>query len=251
MKIKEIIENLENFAPLSLAEEWDNSGFFLGDANTSVNSILLSLDLTPAVIDEAINIGANLIITHHPVTLSPFHHILVSDKTGAMIIKLMQNKIHVYSMHTNLDNCTGGVNDVLAARTGLANVQILENTPLRLGRISPVSLEELIAVVKKELGTKHLRYVGDLRKVVKKVAVLGGSGGDYIENCIGLADVFVTADIKYHQAQTAAFYGLCLIDAGHFETENIILEHLCRHIAAVGVPVRQTATHTKSFLQYM
>ena len=334
-----IAETLEKFAPCHLAESWDNVGLLVGQSDLRVEKILLTLDVTPEVIAEAIDTGSNLIVTHHPFPFKPGKTIRTDCPEGAMLASLLKNDIAVYAAHTNLDAAIGGVNDALATALGLNSVTPLKKAEERLvkivvyvpsgheeqvwqamaeagaghigqyshcsfrvdgigtfrpgegthpyigtagkhervaeirletvapavlsgdvvramlsahpyeeaaydiypmenvrhqgglGRIgrlpAPVKLQEFACRVKKALDFAGVRGVGDKASRIACVAVCGGSGMELagIARSAG-ADVLVTGDIRYHEAQTALAQGLCLVDAGHFATEIPVLETL-------------------------
>jgi dinuclear metal center YbgI/SA1388 family protein len=337
--VGDITKVIENFAPLYLAEEWDNSGLQVGNLNNEVNRVLLSLDVTERTIEKAIENKCELIITHHPFLFNPVSSIDLSSKKGKFIEKLIKANINVYSAHTNLDITNEGVNDILANIIGIKNKKVLKSTvydylykivvyvpkthernilkalsssgagfignysdcsfssigvgrfkPLegsnpfigelneveeveevrieaivtkkilhktiyevkkahpyeevaldiiklenlneqygygRVGDIDPISFNEALDRIKSSLGTQNLIVYGGKDIQIKRIAVCGGSGSDFIvdakrEN----ADLYLTADIKYHDAQLAKELNMVLIDAGHFYTEKPILNKL-------------------------
>lgn len=231
MKVCEAVETINIHAPYSLAYEWDNSGFIAGRKDTEIKKILISLDFTPEVLGEAIENGCNLIITHHPYIFKGISKITDETSVGDTLLKLIENKISLICAHTNLDRADGGINDILCDKIGLKNIshigQIIQNTgEFRVGEWDG-TLNRLVSSVKSVLGsTVRISISND--KDVKKVGVCSGSGCEFTE-CAKQngCDVFLTADAKYHDFQRAAELGIILIDAGHFETENII----CTHIA--------------------
>lgn len=330
---------LEKFAPLRLAEDWDNVGLLIGSPDQKIEKILLTLDVTPAVVAEAAEIGANLLLTHHPFPFRPGKTIRTDRPEGALLASLLKRDIAVYAAHTNLDSAPDGVNDVLASTLGLIEVVPLKGSAERLmklavyvptgyeekvwqamaaaraghigryshcsfqvqgtgtflptagtrpfigttgnleqvrevrietivpaalsddvieamlavhpyeeaaydlyplenvrqwggmGRIGslskPVSLRAFAAQVGEALHFDGLRFVGDPFASITRVAVCGGAGMELagLARMAG-ADVLVTGDIRYHDAQASLEQGLCLIDAGHFATEYPILRFL-------------------------
>ncbi len=241
MKVENVIEEMEKLAPESLKEEWDNVGLLIGDKKSEVKKILLCLDVTDEVVDESIELKANLIISHHPVIFSGMKTINFDDATGKKIIKIIKNDINVFCMHTNLDSCKGGTNDVLFDYLKLSNKEILINNgdDTGLGRIgeneTPMSLEKYLKFVKDKLNIKYISYAKDndgIGKQIKKVAVCTGACDNYFikvakeKNC----DVIVTGDLKYHTGQLAKELGIVIIDASHYETENIVLDDLKSYI---------------------
>lgn len=227
-KISDIANKMEQLAPRELAEPWDNTGLLVGDKDREVKKLMVMLDADKRTIEEAVKSGVDLIVTHHPLFISPLN--TVNDPK---ILTLIENRIALYAAHTNLDSTVGGVNDVLAEKLGLKNPQTvtLDTYPTRFGEVEPCSLLQFISLVKTSLGIKKVRYVGDLTKEIKTVVILGGSGADLIPYAkMTGADVYVTADMKYHQAQLADDINMCVVDAGHYETERCICQRICDYL---------------------
>ena len=244
--VKDILSFLETLAPASLKMEWDNVGLLCGSKNTEVTKILVALDPFEGVCKEAADIGAQLIVTHHPLIFRAPNTITDETSVGRSIMFLCRHGISAVNAHTNLDVAPGGVNDVLAKKLGLQNIVTLEDGLLRTGEVSAQSLSEFLAVVKSSLGCEGLRYVYS-GKPVKKVAVGGGSCASEMMDAVAAGcDTFVTSDIKYNQFWDAQDLGLNLIDAGHFHTENPIVPVLAEKIAAAfpKIQVEISKTHT-------
>lgn len=221
--VRKIFSELCLLAPLELQMGFDNSGFLFGREYAEVSKVLLALDITPAVVDEAIELGAELIVSHHPLIFSPLKSV-----TDEKLLKLAANNISVISMHTNLDIAKGGVNDVLMAALGAsADAPLDEQNCGRIGTMpEAMGMESFLALCKEVLKTNGLRYYNS-GKPVKKLAVMGGSGGDSVETAFRLGcDTYLTADIKYHQFLQAAELGINLIDGDHFCTENLVIPAL-------------------------
>ncbi|NLB29628.1 MAG: Nif3-like dinuclear metal center hexameric protein, partial [Clostridiales bacterium] len=205
--VKDVCDALFELAPADEKMDIDNVGLLAGDSLRKVDSILGSLDITSEVIKEAVDTGVDLIVSHHPLLFSE-KSITDTTLTGKLILSLLSNKISAICMHTNLDAARGGVNDALARACGLSGVQILcdeghysDGTAYsygRIGRLDPeVPLRDYLSMLKSALKTKGLRYHNS-GKAVSKVAVVGGSGGSYLERAFGLGcDTLVTADVKY------------------------------------------------------
>ncbi|HHU91978.1 MAG TPA: Nif3-like dinuclear metal center hexameric protein [Halanaerobiaceae bacterium] len=231
-KVKDIIAMANKLAPQNLAYAWDNTGIQIGELEQEVTGLLLSLDINEAVVDEAIAKNCQMIITHHPLIFRPLKKIKKEDQQGRMIYKIIANKINVFTMHTNLDKAEGGINDYLANIFGLTAVRDLraeddlmtEPGPGRIGSLdTEISLGGFLEMVKEKLKIEQLRYVGDLNTGVKTIAICSGSGADFISLAAAEgADLLLTGDIKYHQAQEAEVLGLGLVDAGHYQTEVIV-----------------------------
>ena len=214
MKLQKIIEVIETITPVQDACEWDNVGLMIGLRDSEITKAVVSLDFDDNALNYAIENNAELIITHHPAIFRPLKNI-----TDELIIRAIKNNISVYSAHTNFDAAEGGVNYALADRIGMYNCT--QYGMLRVGYIDQDSFKNVIQNVKINLDVSGLRVVGDLDKQIRKVAVLGGAGGDFIsESCQLGCDLFITGECKYDQAQTAYKNGIAVIAAGHFETEN-------------------------------
>lgn len=226
--ISEIYEYLCELAPLELQMDFDNSGFQIGRADKAVEKVLLSLDITDAVVSEADAIGAGLIISHHPLIFRAIKTINGSDPEGERLLRLAEKGIAAISMHTNLDIVQGGVNDVLLEILGAESQSVLDS--LGCGRVGilpkAMSLDEFLDVCREKLIVNGLRYYNS-GKPVYKLAVMGGAGGDNLEDAYRHGcDTYVTADIKYHQFLRAQELGINLIDADHFCTENPVMYYL-------------------------
>lgn len=236
MKMREIIDVMEMIAPPELAEEWDNPGLMVGMQNQEIKKVLVSLDLNMEVVEEATENDVDLVITHHPLIFHPLKRI-----DNPVLIKLIQRNICVYSAHTNLDAAQGGVNDALAAALHLKQVQA--EGMLRYGKIEPISLSEWEKSVREHLQVSALRVSGDPETVISQVAVLGGSGGGFVQQASQLGcDVLVTGEASYHHAQQAQELGIALIAAGHYETETVVVPNLADRLKLMlqGVSVLES-----------
>lgn len=226
--VQEIFDTLCELAPLALQTSYDNAGFLIGRAQTPVHTALLSLDVTNDVIEEAKTLGAELIISHHPVIWDEMKRVTDETVETERVLRLIESRIAVISMHTNLDIAEGGVNDVLISLLGLENLGPFEEESCgRMGMLSkPVSLEQFLSHCKDKLQTNGLRYY-DAGRPVHKIAVLGGSGGgNLIDAYRSGCDTYLTADIKYGVFLLARELGVNLIDGDHFCTENPVVNTL-------------------------
>ena len=246
--VADILKFIESVAPPYMKEDWDNVGLNCGHMDRPVTKILVALDPFPHVCREAKEVGADLLVTHHALIWKP-GFITDANAQGRNTLFLIENGIAHINAHTNLDQAPGGVNDVLAAKLGLENVEIINPRDgfglMRCGEVTEQSLENFLATVKEKLGCVGLRYV-DGGKIVRKVAVGGGScAGGMWEVLAAGCDTFVTADIRYNQFWDAKDLGLNLIDAGHFHTENPVVSVLAGKIAAAfpDVQVEISKTH--------
>ena len=226
--ISDVFHALCRMAPLELQMDFDNAGFQLGRSNREVRRVLLALDVTDAVAEEALAFGAELIISHHPLIFSPLKAVTDADPVQKRVLFLIENDIALISMHTNLDIAEGGVNDVLIRLLGAEPETALDSSGCgRIGRLpEALPLSAFLERCKDVLGVPTLRYAGGGERV-SKIAVMGGSGGGSLEDAVSMGcDAYVTSDVKYHQFQQAAERGLTLIDADHFYTENPIIPAL-------------------------
>lgn len=224
MKLNKILDYFEEIAPKELAEEWDNVGLLVGRMGDDITKILVCLDFSENVLEQAIKEECEMIVTHHPVIFKPLKAL-----TSPLLLKAAANNICVYSCHTNLDSAEGGVNEALAEKLKLSDVQTDEM--LRFGKLPcEMSAEEFFEHVKTCLGVSALR-VNNVRKPIGKIGILGGSGADFMglaikNNC----DAFVTGEASYHAAQAAESEELLLVCAGHFETEVPVVPVLSKRI---------------------
>lgn len=254
----EIASALEAWADLRFAESYDNTGLHVGRQDRTVTCALVALDLTPAVIQEADRLGANMILTHHPLLFKPPRRILASDLQGRMILDLARLDITLYSIHTNLDSVSGGVSFDLARRLGLEDITFLspgEETTHGLGAIgqlqAPLTLKAFLQRLAKCISARSLRYTGSDQAPVKKVAVCGGAGSSLIAAALSAgADAYITADISYHYFfDVLAEDGhprMALIDAGHYETERHTEELLCDWLSQQFPQVRFLRTQIRT-----
>jgi len=237
MKIKQITNFLEELAPLQDAEDFDNVGLLVGDNQTEVTNILISLDTLEVTIDEAINKNCNLIISFHPIIFSGLKHLNGSDYVQRVAIKAIKNNIAIYAMHTALDNSFDGVSAKMCEVLGLKNRQFLVPNATKnigLGMIaelpSAISEKEFLELLQDKFYAKGIRYSNILNKKIKKIAVLGGSGAFAIDNAKKMgADAYVSSDFKYHDFFKAE-NSILLVDIGHYESEqftkNLLADYL-------------------------
>ena len=243
MKLRDIVERIYSQAGMKPAEQWDNSGLQVGSMNAEVKRAIVSMDMACEVMDEAEKSGAQLIITHHPFLFRGIKTIDTDTYDGQIIGRLLKKGVNLYSMHTCYDMADRGVNLWLQESLGLTeNVALLHDTGTNFGYggiadISSVNVREYAVRVKKCLNLDSVRlYCRDEHSTVRRVAFCGGSGADFIDDAVRQgADIYVTGDIKYHEAQNALKKGLDIIDAGHFGTEYPSLEPLCNMLKAMGV----------------
>ena len=238
-----IMNALERIAPRRLAEDWDNPGLLVGSYAQKVERVLVALDVDDAVTAEAIERRADMIVAHHPAIFRGIKQLRTDLPLGRRLAALLTHNIAVAAAHTNLDVTHGGVNDVLAAQIGLEKLSSFVITSQEsgvtesIGRVgvlpAPTSIEDFARAVKERLCISHVRLAAAAARPVRRVAVCGGAGADFIDNAVRLgADVYVTGDVKYHDAQRAVEQGMHIIDAGHFGTEVPVLPVLAEHLRA-------------------
>lgn len=236
--VKNVYELLNEKAPFALQMDFDNAGFLVGHREQPVNRILVALDITEQVAEEAKDRGADLIVSHHPVLFHPAKRITDEEPTGRILLSLAENRVAAICAHTNLDAVSGGVNDALAQALGLTEIGQLkqdgedgQGRPYGIGRVGFVketSLREFALFVKQALSANGVR-LADGGRPVSKVAVGGGACADMMGDALLQGcDTFVTADVKYNGFLDASAMGLNLIDAGHFPTENLVCPVLRR-----------------------
>ena len=349
VRLESFLKKLEEWAPIRFAEDWDNPGLQVGDRKREINKVMVALTPGEEAVQAAVDQGAELLLTHHPLIFKPVKNINTDSATGRSLLKLAENQISLYCMHTNLDIAAGGVNDVLAEILGLSEIELLadieedlcykvvvyvpvgyedivrnamseagagcignyskctfqtrgkgtffpqKNTnpfigtigkleyadeyrletivPERflqkvlaamlevhpyeevaydvfrlengerkhgIGRVGTLNeemtLKDFLAYTGERLHTEHLVYQGDLNKKVKKVALCGGSGISFLQAAKRSgADVYVTGDMKYHDAQAAHELGMCVIDAGHYGTEHPVTKALANFVQQQGL----------------
>lgn len=236
--VEEISRYLDSRVPYATKMDFDNVGFLAGTADREVKRVLCALDITDQVIAEGAKLGAELIVSHHPLIFHALKQVRSDDLAGRKILALARNGMSAICMHTNLDLAAGGVNDALIAALGVADARPMEGEAAmaRYGTLpSPVSLAEFLSSTKKALGANGLRYVDSGRRI-SVVGCCGGSGGDYMEAALAAGcDVFVTADVRHDRFLAAGELGISLIDGGHFSTENVVVPRL-RALLLEGFP---------------
>lgn len=259
--VREIYQYLDGLAPFSLQMDFDNAGFLVGRGDRQVTRLLVSLDITEEVVAEAAELGCQLIVSHHPVIFFPAKSITDADPTGRTLLALAERQIAAVCAHTNLDAVHGGVNDALAQKLGLVQIEQLKQDgvdasgrPYGIGRVGntagvPMYTPAFAAFVKEVLGANGVRYV-DARRPVRRVAVGGGACADMLKDALAMGcDTFVTADVKYNGFLDAKALGVNLIDAGHYPTEQVVVPVLAKWLES-GFPkveVLTTQRHKEVF----
>lgn len=235
MKCYEIIEKLETLSPVSYAEGWDNIGLLAGRRDKEVKIIYIALDATDDVIEEAVRLKADLLLTHHPLIFKKMSRVNTDDFIGRRVFRLIQNDISYYAMHTNFD--VMGMADAAADELKLQNSQVLNVTYEddiskegcgRSGNLpKKMSLAECAELVKKTYQVPNVRVFGNMTDMVEMAAVMPGSGGSYIQDALRAgADVMITGDIDHHEGIDAVAQGLNVIDAGHYGIEKLFIPYM-------------------------
>ena len=265
MKIKDIIKEIEEYAPLALQESYDNAGLQVGDVDRQATGVLLCLDVVESIIDEACALNCNLIISHHPVIFNPLKSLTGKNYIERCIIKAIQKGIVIYSAHTNLDNAIGGINCKIAEKTGLQNIRILSLLPNPvsnvLGQGGAGVIGELASSMREQTFLKQLKDIFRLdtlkhsplrNKEVKKIAVCGGSGSFLIQDAIAAgADVFMTGEAKYNDYYNVE-KNILLVVIGHYESEvcakEIFFEIITKKFPDIAVYVSNINSNPVNYL---
>ena len=233
MKIKQVLDALEHFAPLPLQESWDNAGLQIGLTEAEVSGALLCLDVTPDVVDEAVRRSCNLVVSHHPLLFRGLKQVADLNDVQRTVRRAIMENVAVVSMHTNMDNARGGVNWKIAEKLGLSDVEFF--APKTVGDVQggsgvtgllaqPVEARTFIERVKQTFGVECAQCNELLWRPVRKVAICGGAGDFLLDEAIALgADAFITGEMHYH-----AYFGheqeiqICVI--GHYQSEQFTAE---------------------------
>ena len=243
LKVKDIAKAIEDFAPKSLQESYDNTGLQIGDPEMKVSAVLLCLDVTEEILREAMLRQCNMIVSHHPLLFSGLKHISGSTPTERIVIEAVRNNIAIYASHTNLDSAREGVSYEIAHSLKMTNLRVLcpngDSTLTGLGiigDIKPTPKLEFLRKAKETLNVAHLKYSAQSPQIViRRVALCGGSGASMIKDAIAAgADAMLTGDLKYHDF-TSYGYAMLLADIGHYESE-ICTKRLFSRIIREALP---------------
>ncbi len=236
VNIDDFVRIIERIAPKELAYDWDNSGLLLRCGDT-VSRVLVALDATLEVAEEAVREGCDMLLVHHPLIFSPVRSLSHKNPTDAVLMRLIRAGISLYAAHTTFDRAQGGINDALAQKLGLADLRTIPGPGeelLRIGRLpGEMSRDGFVSHVKTALGLKALRVSQSSCETVSCVGVAGGSGGDFIAAAKKEgAQALVTGEAKHHHHIEAVAQGLLLIEAGHFETEYVFVDRIFMSLQA-------------------
>lgn len=233
MKVAEIVKLLENECPRGLAEDWDNSGLLVGDSSADVERVYIALDATSAVIEDAIEHGADMLITHHPLIFKGVKEVTDSEFVGRRVMNLIRNNIAFFCMHTNFDAAKMSeiVRKKLSLPEGIVLLPSKEDPEKGIGMTchlpDEMTLEGFSMKVKDALSLDHIRVFGDLSMKVSIVSFLPGSGKSDIDTAIAQgADCYITGDIDHHSGLDAVEKGIGVIDAGHYGMERFFIEYV-------------------------
>lgn len=230
--VGDILDFLSQIAPVDLKMDFDNVGLLIGRRKAEVKTCLTTLDITLDAVGEAVDAGAELVVSHHPLFFE-LKSITDDDVTGRRLLALAENRISAICMHTNLDAAEGGVNDCLAAALGLKVLSPLDEAE-KIGRIClapETDFNTFLRYTCAALSARGLRYY-DAGRPVRNVGVCGGAGGNYLAKAFRAGcDTYVSSEIKHHQMYEAAELGMNIIDAGHFPTENVVTAPLTEKLA--------------------
>ena len=222
MLLRAIINSIESVAPRSAQADWDNSGMQVGDTGRDIQSVLLTTDVTPDVVDEAIMCGCQLIVSHHPLLFHGLKQVCGQTPQARVVERAIKHNIAIYSAHTNLDSVAGGINTTLADKLGLTDYHFLTESGLGVFGQLPesVSFLDFIEQIYAKLQCTYVRYTRPAKPMIQTIALCGGSGAEFIDEAINQgADVYLTADCKYHEFQRADGQ-IGLIDIDHWISER-------------------------------
>ena len=222
-RVKDFYAYLNSIAPFEAQEDWDNSGMLVGDENAEVTKAAVVLDIAPEAVEKAKSVGANLIISHHPVIFNPIKSVV----KGSLPYELVKASANAICCHTPLDIADDGTNDSLAELLGI-KVTHAENPILRLGTVEKTTAKELADIIAKKLGTT-VRYA-DAGRPIKKIAICTGAGCSLIE-AAGNIDAFITGDASHHNFLDCIQSGITLIAAGHYETEIVVVPVIVKKLS--------------------
>lgn len=224
----EIVLFLNQIYSPDLKEAYDNVGLLLGDTSTCVEKVMVCLDITEEVIQEAVNAHCIMIISHHPILFNGIKSIPYDRKPASGLVRIIREGLQIFALHTNFDNAQAGMNDLLAQKLGLSSIEPLCGNTGRFGELpQEMSLKQFGTYVKGRLMADAVKVAGNPDRKIRRVGVVGGAGADFIQAAVEQqCDVYITGDLKHHEALDALDKGIALIDASHYFTEKIFIEHI-------------------------
>lgn len=240
----ELTKYLDQLYPRTLAYDWDNVGLQVGSLNKPVKRVLVTLDVTKEVVKEAIDLKADLLISHHPLIFHPLSNISFDTPRGWIIQRLIKHDIALFSMHTNFDRAEGGMNDVLCQKLGMRNVRLLDEDDQigRIGEVDPTAFPELLEQIKTKLAIDQVRTIGYTEKPIMTIGISGGSGERHLihakrKGC----DIYLSGDISYHVALDAQQMGFIVVDIGHY-AEKVFIEAIATKLQGAFPEVEVVAS---------
>jgi dinuclear metal center YbgI/SA1388 family protein len=242
MRIKDLEEIFENFAPNSFQESYDNSGLIIGNKEEEIKNILISLDVTEEIVNEAIKKGCNVIVSHHPILFFPIKRLNDNNYVERIIKLVIKNDISLYSIHTNLDNVIHGVSSKISEKLNLKNTnelkqnKICNSTSGMIGELeNEINYKDFLNNLKDIFKTPSLKYTNPIKENIKKIAFCGGAGSFLLEGAIKKgADVFISSDFTYHKFFDAD-NKIMIIDIGHYEFEQFTTELIVQFLSSKGL----------------
>ena len=266
MKIREIADAIEQYAPLRLQEEWDNAGIQVGNPDAEITGVLLCTDATEAVVAEAIERGMNLVISHHPLIFHGLKKIMGRTPVERTVAMAIKHDITIYSAHTNMDSAWQGVSFRMAEKLGMTDVHFLDDNPVPpygeqesasagcgvIGDIKPATALEVLQRVKEAFEVGAVRYSGDGGSMVSRVALCGGAGGFLLDKAVEAgAQLYITADMRYHDFLDNS-KRIVVADIGHYESEHytkeIFLEIIQKKNPTFAVDFAKNETNQVNYL---
>jgi dinuclear metal center YbgI/SA1388 family protein len=258
--VSDITQFLGNFAPLALAESWDNVGLLVGDATRPVRRVMTCLTVTPDVVAEAIGWHAELIVSHHPMLFKPVQKLVATDPQGAMLLRLIESGVAIYSPHTAFDSARGGINQQLASLFSLSDIQVLRTKVIavvqsegvdgagRYGNLAEaMSLAEVCAITKEKLRVSQLQFVGDPQRTIRRLAIACGAAAEFIPDALHAGcEALLVGEARFHDCLRARDCGLALILPGHYATERPAVEQLAVLLQQTFTNLVVTASQVES-----
>lgn len=244
MECNQVIDMLEDLSPCFYAESWDNVGLLLGSRKQKVSKIYVALDATDEVVDDAVLMGADMIVTHHPLIFSAMKRITTDDFIGRRIVKMMENHISYYAMHTNFD--VTHMAELAADKLGLSTRSVLDVTyegetkRVGIGKVGilpkEMTLSQCAELIKQEFSLEQVKIFGAPLRNIQTVAICPGSGKSVIDKAVKSgADVLITGDIDHHEGIDAVAKGIAIIDGGHYGLEKIFVPYITNFLQR-GLP---------------
>ena len=242
MKICDLLQEINNFASFDLCAEWDNSGLIIGDYDSEVKKIAVTLDAVPEAVIKASELNCNLLITHHPLIFRGLKRINYNNWLGLAIKEAIKREINIIALHTNFDRAESGVNSILAKKINLEDCENLSDYGIKGNLREKMSLKNFLEFVKNSWNLTQIDYYFENERDIKRVALCGGSGSEFWEfakDC----DIYITCDMKYHELIDAVRSGLVMALCNHGEMERASLQELSKKFNAVLLDIKALNNH--------